>query len=191
MRSLVHKSFAQVMQTGAIRLFKSYRPEYGNGEQKRDFLYVKDAVEMTLHLAANPRATGIFNIGSGHPHTWNELARAVFSALGRPPRIEYIEMPEEIRESINTLPKRTSKNCWAWATQNRLPSSTTPFAITWSITLCRATPLAREQSEARSYTGLRGLCIRRFDLHAGPNADQVAPGGFGTQKEHPNGSGMW
>ena len=98
MRSLVHKSFAQVMETGVIRLFKSYRPEYGHGEQKRDFLYVKDAVEMTLHLAANPRANGIFNIGSGTAHTWNELARAVFSALGRPPRIEYVDMPEAIRE---------------------------------------------------------------------------------------------
>jgi ADP-L-glycero-D-manno-heptose 6-epimerase len=98
MRSLVHKSFAQVLKTGTIRLFKSYRPEYGDGEQKRDFLYVKDAVEMTLHLAANPRANGIFNVGSGRAHTWNELARAVFSALRRPPNIEYIEMPEAIRD---------------------------------------------------------------------------------------------
>ena len=98
MRSLIHKSFAQVMETGAIRLFKSYRPEYGDGEQKRDFLYVKDAVEMTLHLAANPRANGIFNVGSGRAHAWNELAHAVFSAMGRPPSIEYVEMPEAIRE---------------------------------------------------------------------------------------------
>ena len=98
MRSLIHKSFAQVMETGAIRLFKSYRPEYSDGEQKRDFLYVKDAVEMTLHLATNPRANGIFNVGSGRAHAWNELARAVFSAMGRPPNIEYVEMPEAIRE---------------------------------------------------------------------------------------------
>jgi ADP-L-glycero-D-manno-heptose 6-epimerase len=98
MRSLVHKSFAQVMETGAICLFKSYRPEYGDGEQKRDFLYVKDAVEMTLFLAANPSANGIFNVGSGRAHTWNELARAVFSALGRPPNIKYIDMPEAIRD---------------------------------------------------------------------------------------------
>ena len=98
MRSVVLKSFAQVKETGAIRLFKSYRPDYGDGEQKRDFLYVKDAVQMTLYLAANRAANGIFNIGSGVAHTWNELARAVFAALGREPRIEYIEMPEAIRD---------------------------------------------------------------------------------------------
>ena len=98
MRSVVNKSFAQVMQTGAIRLFKSYRPEYRDGEQRRDFLYVKDAVGMTLHLAENRQAAGIFNIGSGKAHTWNELAAALFAALGRPPRIEYIEMPETIRD---------------------------------------------------------------------------------------------
>ena len=98
MRSLVNKSFEQVRAGGAVGLFKSYRPGYEDGEQKRDFLYVKDAVDMTLYLAATPAANGIFNIGSGQAHSWNELARAVFAALGRPPRIEYIEMPEAIRD---------------------------------------------------------------------------------------------
>ena len=97
MRSVVCKSYAEVLKTGVIRLFKSYRPQYRDGEQRRDFLYVKDAVAMTLHLAANPAANGIFNIGSGVARTWNELARAVFAALGREPRIEYIDMPESIR----------------------------------------------------------------------------------------------
>ncbi len=98
MRSVVNKSFAQVTQTGVIRLFKSYRPEYRDGEQRRDFLYVKDAVHMTLHLAAQRQAAGIFNVGSGEAHTWNELAGAIFGALGREPRIEYVEMPEAIRD---------------------------------------------------------------------------------------------
>jgi ADP-L-glycero-D-manno-heptose 6-epimerase len=98
MRSLVCKSYADVLKTGVIRLFKSHRPEYHDGEQRRDFLYVKDAVNMTLHLAANPSANGIFNIGSGSARTWNDLARAVFAALGREPRIEYIDMPETIRD---------------------------------------------------------------------------------------------
>jgi ADP-L-glycero-D-manno-heptose 6-epimerase len=98
MRSVVCKSYAQVLKTGVIQLFKSYRSDYGNGEQRRDFLYVKDAVAITLHLAANPVANGIFNIGSGKAHTWNELARAVFAALNREPRIEYIQMPEAIRD---------------------------------------------------------------------------------------------
>ncbi len=97
MRSVVQKSFAQVRETGVIRLFKSYRAEFRDGEQQRDFLYVKDAVDMTLHVAANPRANGIFNIGSGVTHTWNDLARAVFAALGKTPRIEYVDMPEAIR----------------------------------------------------------------------------------------------
>jgi ADP-L-glycero-D-manno-heptose 6-epimerase len=98
MRSMVRKSFEQVREHGAIRLFKSCRPDYADGEQRRDFLYVKDAVAMTLYLAAAPAAGGIFNIGSGRAHSWNELACAVFAALGRPPRIEYIEMPAAIRE---------------------------------------------------------------------------------------------
>src|ERR1700722_7858933 len=98
MRSLVCKSYAEVSRTGVIRLFKSYRPDYRDGEQRRDFLYVKDAVAMTLHLAANPSANGIFNIGSGEARTWNDLARAVFAALGRDARIEYIDMPESIRD---------------------------------------------------------------------------------------------
>src|SRR5579863_5299710 len=98
MRSVVCKSYAEVLKTGVIRLFKSYRPEYRDGEQRRDFLYVKDATAMTLHLAADPAANGIFNIGSGTTHTWNDLARAVFAALGREPRIEYIDMPESIRD---------------------------------------------------------------------------------------------
>jgi ADP-L-glycero-D-manno-heptose 6-epimerase len=97
MRSVVHKSVEQVMGKNVIRLFKSYRPEYADGEQKRDFLYVKDAIDMTLFLAANRQANGIFNIGSGVAHSWNELASAVFAALGREPRIEYIEMPEALR----------------------------------------------------------------------------------------------
>jgi ADP-L-glycero-D-manno-heptose 6-epimerase len=98
MRSLICKSYAEVLKAGVIQLFKSNRPQYGDGEQRRDFLYVKDAVAMTLHLAANPAANGIFNIGSGVARTWNDLARAVFSALGREPIIEYIDMPEAIRD---------------------------------------------------------------------------------------------
>jgi ADP-L-glycero-D-manno-heptose 6-epimerase len=98
MRSVVHKSFGQVRETGVIRLFKSHRPGYRDGEQKRDFLYVKDAVAMTLHLAADEKAGGLFNIGSGGARTWLDLARAVFAALKREPKIEFIEMLEGIRD---------------------------------------------------------------------------------------------
>ena len=98
MRSLVHKSFGQVHTEGVIRLFKSYRSDFRDGEQKRDFLYVKDAVAMTLHLAATPKADGLFNIGSGAARTWLDLARAVFTALNRKPNIQFIEMPDAIRD---------------------------------------------------------------------------------------------
>jgi ADP-L-glycero-D-manno-heptose 6-epimerase len=96
MRSLVHKSFTQVQNENLIRLFKSYRKDFRDGEQKRDFLYVKDAVAMTLHLAVNKKAGGLFNIGSGEARTWIDLANSVFAALGKKPKIEFIEMPEAI-----------------------------------------------------------------------------------------------
>ncbi len=98
MRSLVHKSTAQVQADKLIRLFKSYRSDYRDGEQKRDFLYVKDAVAMTLHLAATPNAGGLFNIGGGAARTWIDLANAVFAALNQKPDIQFIEMPESIRD---------------------------------------------------------------------------------------------
>ena len=98
MRSLVNKAFDQVRETGKIQLFKSYRQEFKDGEQMRDFLYVKDAVGMTLHLATTPKANGLFNVGSGVARTWIDLANAVFSALERSPHIEFIEMPENIRD---------------------------------------------------------------------------------------------
>jgi ADP-L-glycero-D-manno-heptose 6-epimerase len=97
MRSLVHKSFAQAQSKGVIQLFKSYRKDFKDGEQKRDFLYVKDCVAMTLHLAATPKANGLFNIGSGHARTWIDLANAVFTATKKKPVIKFIEMPEVIR----------------------------------------------------------------------------------------------
>jgi ADP-L-glycero-D-manno-heptose 6-epimerase len=96
MRSLVDKAYRQVTATGTIRLFKSHRPEYADGEQVRDFLYVKDAVAATLHLAERP-VSGLVNIGSGESHTWLELAGAVCDALGRPRQIEFIAMPETLQ----------------------------------------------------------------------------------------------
>jgi ADP-L-glycero-D-manno-heptose 6-epimerase len=97
MRSVVHKAFQQVETSGQIQLFKCYHPDYRDGEQKRDFVYVKDAVEMTIFLASDPAAAGIFNLGFGRARTWLDLANAVFSAMGKPPAIDFIEMPEAIR----------------------------------------------------------------------------------------------
>jgi ADP-L-glycero-D-manno-heptose 6-epimerase len=98
MRSVVHKAFSQVRDEGTVRLFRSHHPDYRDGEQRRDFVYVKDVVAMTLHLAADG-ATGLFNIGSGEAHTWLDLVRPIFAALGREERIEFVDMPPALRET--------------------------------------------------------------------------------------------
>jgi len=97
MRSFVLKAFEQIRDTGKVRLFKSHNPDYTDGEYKRDFLYIKDAVDMTLFFYDNPKITGLFNIGAGKARTWNDLVKAVFAAMGKSSNIEYIEMPDSIR----------------------------------------------------------------------------------------------
>ena len=97
MRSLVDKAFHQIRETGSIRLFKSHRSEFKDGEQQRDFIYVKDAVAMTLHVA-HSGANGLFNIGSGRAHTWLDLVRPIFRAMDVPERIEFIDMPPALRD---------------------------------------------------------------------------------------------
>lgn len=100
MRSLVNKAYQQILATGRVQLFRSHKPEFKDGEQMRDFLYVKDAVEMTLHFAEHAqgeKAGGLYNLGSGQANTWLTLTRAIFAALGRAPEIEFIDMPEALR----------------------------------------------------------------------------------------------
>lgn len=98
MMSVIAKSFDKILKEKKMRLFKSYRDDYADGEQKRDFIYVKDAVEVVYYFIENPKRTGIFNLGTGCAHTWNELAQAIFSALDMPANIEYFEMPESIKD---------------------------------------------------------------------------------------------
>lgn len=97
MRSLVDKAFHQIRERGSVRLFKSYRTEYADGEQRRDFIYVKDAVDMTLHVAERG-VSGIFNVGSGEARTWLELVRPIFRAMDVPERIDFVDMPETLRD---------------------------------------------------------------------------------------------
>ena len=97
MRSMVHKAFQQIRESGRVRLFKSDRPEFRDGEQRRDFVYVKDAVAMTLHAAQTHDLNGIVNVGSGRSHTWIELANAVFDACGVKRDIEFVDMPSHLR----------------------------------------------------------------------------------------------
>lgn len=96
MRSVVHKSFEQIRDTGKVKLFKSTHPKYADGGQMRDFIYVKDAVDMTLFFLENNEANGIYNIGTGHARTWNDLVTSVFISIGKPVKIEYIDMPQHL-----------------------------------------------------------------------------------------------
>ena len=109
MRSMVHKAFEQIRETGRVRLFRSDRPEFADGEQRRDFLYVKDAVAMTLHVGEQPALNGLVNVGSGRAHTWVELMRAVFAALGAPPQIEFVDMPAHLRGKYQVLDLRRDR----------------------------------------------------------------------------------
>jgi ADP-L-glycero-D-manno-heptose 6-epimerase len=98
MRSLAVKAFEQIRDTGRVKLFKSHRPDYRDGQQLRDFLYVKDAVDMTLFFLDPTRPGGIYNIGTGQARSWMDLAGALFHSLGREVKIDFIPMPESIRD---------------------------------------------------------------------------------------------
>lgn len=98
MRSVVHKAFEQIRDTGKVRLFKSLNPKYKDGEQMRDFVYIKDAVDMTLYFLDKPTVNGIFNVGSGKARTWNDLVIALFNAMDKPVNIEYIDLPLHLWE---------------------------------------------------------------------------------------------
>jgi ADP-L-glycero-D-manno-heptose 6-epimerase len=97
MTSVIFKAFHQIKETGKVRLFKSYLPKYPDGGQLRDFVYVKDCLNIMWWLFNNPAANGIFNLGTGKARTWNDLIKAVFAAMGIKTNIEYIEMPESLR----------------------------------------------------------------------------------------------
>ncbi|MZH45425.1 MAG: ADP-glyceromanno-heptose 6-epimerase [Nitrospinae bacterium] len=98
MQSMVRKGFMQIRDSRKLNLFKSYKPEYGDGGQERDFLYVRDAVAMTLFFLEHKDIGGIFNVGSGKARNWNDLASSVFLAMNQEVNINYIDMPESIRD---------------------------------------------------------------------------------------------
>ncbi len=97
MRSMVQKGYEQIQSQGKIKLFKSYKKEYADGGQMRDFIYVKDVVDAMLWFYERPKISGIYNLGAGRAQSWNDLAQALFKACGKPPDIEYVEMPDSIR----------------------------------------------------------------------------------------------
>lgn len=97
MRSFILKSYEQIKGCGKVQLFKSYNPSYKDGEMLRDFVYVKDVVNMVMHFVEHKELHGIYNIGTGRARNWNDLVSATFRAMGLEPNIEYIDMPISIR----------------------------------------------------------------------------------------------
>nr|MBP7654384.1 ADP-glyceromanno-heptose 6-epimerase [Candidatus Dependentiae bacterium] len=97
MRSIVHKAYFQILEKGSVNLFKSYKPEYKDGEQKRDFIYVKDVVSKVIYFIDHYNINGIFNIGSGKAATWIELVTPIFKSLKKEVKINFIEMPDYLK----------------------------------------------------------------------------------------------
>lgn len=97
MRSVVHKSFGQIKESGKVKLFKSYKSGYKDGEQLRDFIYVKDVVDIIAFFVEQKDKFGIYNVGTGKAQSWNDLVISVFNAMNMPVNIEYIDMPENLK----------------------------------------------------------------------------------------------
>lgn len=95
-RSVICQIAPQALLGAAVRLFKSYNPDYPDGGQKRDMLYVKDAVDVLLWCLDNPNISGLYNLGTGNARTFNAMAEAIFAAIGKKPNINYIDMPESL-----------------------------------------------------------------------------------------------
>lgn len=98
MASVVFHTFNQIQQTGKMHLFRSHHPDFKDGEQLRDFIYVKDVVKVCLWLMENRKVSGLFNLGTGQARTFLDLSRSVFKALNRQPDIHFIDTPADIRD---------------------------------------------------------------------------------------------
>ncbi len=98
MMSIICKQFNSIKEGNPMRLFKSYRNDCKDGEQKRDFIYVKDVIEVMYYFYENPCVSGIYNLGTAAARSWNDVAKALFFVLGKALKIEYIEMPEGLKE---------------------------------------------------------------------------------------------
>ena len=98
MMSVLAKVFDDGKAGGTIRLFKSHKPGIVDGDQRRDFIYVDDVVAVVRWLLDSPQVSGLFNVGTGEARSFREMIEAMFAALGRPPKVEYVDMPENIRD---------------------------------------------------------------------------------------------
>ena len=115
MSSLVFKAYFQIQKTGRLQLFKSYLPDYKHGEQKRDFVYVKDVAQWIFELMSSNAQSGIYNMGYGQSRTWVDLATSVFKAMQKPVQIDFIDMPESLK---NQYQYYTEARMNKWRGQN-------------------------------------------------------------------------
>jgi len=99
MASVVYHAFQQIKKTSQMKLFRSHNPEFRDGEQKRDFIYVKDVVDVMYFLMINRKESGIFNLGTSKARTFHDLVSNTFKAMGLPENIEFIDTPEDIRDT--------------------------------------------------------------------------------------------
>lgn len=109
MSSMVFKAYHQILQTGQVNLFRSHHPDYKDGEQKRDFVYIKDVVNVMYELMQKPHINGLFNLGSGRAHSWLQLMNAVFKAMNKEAKINFIEMPQNLRNSYQYFTQADTK----------------------------------------------------------------------------------
>jgi ADP-L-glycero-D-manno-heptose 6-epimerase len=98
MASVIYHAFHQISKTGKMKLFRSHREDYEHGEQLRDFIYVKDVVEVLYFLMQQRKASGLYNLGTGKARSFNDLVKSTFRAMNQPEQIEYIDTPADIRE---------------------------------------------------------------------------------------------
>jgi len=110
MMSLVAKRFDEAKSGQAVRLFKSHRPGIEDGDQRRDFIFVDDVVDVVRWLLESPGVSGIFNVGTGKARSFKDLISAMFTAMGRAPNIQYIAMPETIRDSYQYFTQASVDN---------------------------------------------------------------------------------
>ncbi|WP_421830475.1 ADP-glyceromanno-heptose 6-epimerase [Larkinella sp.] len=107
MASVIYHAFCQIQQKGSMKLFRSHHPNFADGEQMRDFIYVKDVVEVCMFLMHHRRNSGIYNLGSGKARTFLDLANNTFQAMGVTPQIEFIDTPEDIRDKYQYYTQAT------------------------------------------------------------------------------------
>jgi ADP-L-glycero-D-manno-heptose 6-epimerase len=107
MASVIFHTFNQIKETGEMKLFRSHNPDVKDGEQKRDFVYVKDVTDVMYFLMHHRKDSGIYNLGSGTARTFLDLAANTFKALGKKPAVKFIPTPEDIRDKYQYFTEAT------------------------------------------------------------------------------------